>query len=205
MVPRRDGCAGACKGIGVDFFSRMQKRRTYVSATPSGSKRRPRVNDEIRVARVLLVDEEGKTEIVAVEEALSRAREAGVDLVEVSPKADPPVVKLANLGRYLYQLQKKEQKQRSRSHQTEVKTLRFGFRTDQHDLERLIQRAREFLAERHLVKFMVRLRGRELTNKEYAQDKLRKVVAALLDVSEIEQDMKRQGNAFLMIIRPKRG
>lgn len=204
MVPRGACCAGVCEGVGVDFFLPMQKRRTYVSATPSNSKRRPRVNDEIRVPRVLLVDEDGKTEVVPVEQAIARAREAGVDLVEVSPKADPPVVKLANLGRYLYQLQKKERKQRSRSHQTEVKTLRFGFRTDQHDLDRLIARAREFLAERHLVKFMVRLRGRELTNKEYAQDKLRKVVAALLDTAEIEQDMKRQGNAFLMIIRPKR-
>lgn len=82
--------------------------------------------------------------------------------------------------------------------------LRLGFRTDRHDLERLLTRAREFLGERHLVKFVIRLQGREMTNKEYAREKLRKLVAELHEVSDVEQDLKPQGNQFSMIVRPKR-
>jgi len=153
----------------------------------------------------LLIDEEGGAETMSVADALARAKEAEMDLVEVSPKAKPPVVKITDFGRYMYQLQKKDRKQRSHNKQTEVKMLRFSFRTDQHDLDRLVDRAKEFLADRHLVKFVVQLRGRELTNKEYAQDKLKKLVAGLHDITEIEQEMRRQGNQFSMIVRPKRG
>ena len=105
----------------------------------------------------------------------------------------------------MYQLQKKDKKQRSHSKQTEVKMLRFSFRTEQHDLNRILDRAREFLSHRHLVKLVVSLRGRELTNKEYAQEKLKNLAAELSDVSEVEQEMRRQGNQFSIIVRPKRG
>jgi translation initiation factor IF-3 len=152
----------------------------------------------------MLVSDEGKTEVLTRDAALSRARERELDLIEVSPKAQPPVVKIGEFGHYLYQLQKKEKKQRSHSKQVEVKMLRFGFRTDRHDLDRLSERAREFLAERHLVKFSVRLRGRELTNKEFAIDKLKGLMAGLADVSEIEQEVKRQGDQYIAILRPKR-
>lgn len=153
---------------------------------------------------MLLVADDGTTEAMSAEDALKRAKEAGVDLIEVSPKAKPPVVKLGDLGRHLYQLQKKDRKQRSHTKQTEVKMLRLGFRTDRHDLERLLDRAREFLGERHLVKFVIRLRGREMTNKEYAREKLRNLVAELEEVSDVEQELKPQGNQFSMIVRPKR-
>jgi len=104
----------------------------------------------------------------------------------------------------MYQLNKKEKKQRAHNKQTEVKTLRFGFRTERHDLERLMDRAKEFFAERHLVKFVVQLRGRELTNKGYAAEKLHMVVEGLSDVAEIEQEVKKQGNQFIVILRGKK-
>ena len=180
----------------------MQKRRKYVLA--QNKQRRPRINEEIRVPEVLLVSEEGVPERLTAAEALERARREETDLIEVSPKAVPPVVKLGDFGRHLYQLQKKERRQRGHSKQSEVKMLRFGFRTDHHDIERLATRAREFLSQHHLVKFVVRLRGRELTNKDYAKEKLHNVVQGLLDAAEVEQEMKRQGNTFLVILRPKR-
>lgn len=152
----------------------------------------------------MLVTDTGTTEIVATQVALERARAQELDLIEVSPKARPPVVKIGEFGHYLYQLQKKEKKQRSHSKQVEVKMLRFGFRTDKHDLERLADRAREFFAERHLVKFSVRLRGRELANKDFAIQKLKGVLQSLHDVSEVEQEVKRQGDQFIAILRPKR-
>lgn len=148
--------------------------------------------------------DEGEATTLKTADALARAREEGLDLIEVSPKAVPPVVKIGEFGHYLYQLQKKEKKQKAHSKQVEVKMLRFGFRTDKHDLDRLAERAREFLGERHLVKFSVRLRGRELANKEYAIQKLKTLVNSILDIADLEQDVRRQGDQFVMILRPKK-
>lgn len=162
------------------------------------------MNDQINVAEVLLVSEDGAAEKISIDEALRRAREAELDLIEVSPKAVPPVVKIDDFGHYLYALQKKEKKQKSGSKQTETKMLRFGFRTEKHDLERLVERAKEFLGDRHLVKFVVRLRGRELSNKDYAVQKLKGLLKELEDVAEVEQDVKPQGKDFFAVVRPKR-
>ncbi len=161
------------------------------------------MNEQINVPEVMLINEEGETEVIATSVALARAKAAEQDLIEVSPKAVPPVVKIGDFGHFLYQLQKKEKKQKAHSKQTEVKMLRFGFRTDTHDLNRLADRAREFLADRDLVKFTVRLRGRELANKDFAIAKLKDLIKGIMDVAELEQDVKRQGDQFFAILRPK--
>lgn len=137
-------------------------------------------------------------------DALKIAQEAGLDLIEVSPKAQPPVVKLGDFGSYLYQLKKREKRQKAHSKQTEVKVIRFGFRTDTGDLDRLANRTREFLAERHMVKVTIVLRGRELTNKEYGITKLNNFVKSLVDAAEVDQPTKRQGNQYIVILRPKK-
>lgn len=137
-------------------------------------------------------------------DAMKLAQEAGLDLIEVSPKAQPPVVKLGDFGSYLYQLKKREKRQKSHSKQTEVKVIRFGFRTDTGDLDRLANRAREFLAERNMVKVTIVLRGRELTNKEYGITKLNNFVKSLVDAAEVDQPTKRQGNQYIVILRPKK-
>jgi translation initiation factor IF-3 len=183
------------------FLPLQQRSRNQYRPQPR--ERRPRANEEIKAAEVLLVSDDGAQRL-SVPEALALAKAQELDLIEVSPKAQPPVVKIDDLGRYLYHLKKKEQQQRAHSKQTEVKTLRFGFRTEKHDLERLLDQARDFLKERHLVKFIVRLRGRELTNKDYAKEKLRNLVAELKDETEIEQELKPQGTQFSMIVRAKR-
>ena len=153
---------------------------------------------------MLLIADGGAAERLPIAVAIERARAQEQDLIEVAAKADPPVVKIGDVGHYMYQQQKKEKKQKAHSKQTEVKMLRFGFRTEQHDLDRLMDRAKEFFAERHLVKFAVRLRGREFTNKTYAADKLRKIITDLADCSEVEQDVKLTGNQFIAVLRPKR-
>ncbi len=152
----------------------------------------------------MLVADDGTTRTMTRNAALEEARAQGLDLIEVSPKAVPPVVKIGEFGHFLYQLQKKERKQRSHSKQVEVKMLRIGFRTDKHDIDRLVGRAREFFGERHLVKFNMRLRGRELANKEYGINKLKAVVTDLADVADVEQEIKRQGDQFMVILKPKR-
>jgi translation initiation factor IF-3 len=150
------------------------------------------------------VNDEGVTEKMTTVDALARAKEQGFDLIEVSPKAVPPVVKIGDYGSYLYRLKKKEKQQKAHSKQTEVKAIRFGFRTDTGDLDRQAARSREFLAERNMVKVGIVLRGRELSNKEYGIDKLKKFVESLADVSEVDQPIKRQGNQYIVILRPKK-
>lgn len=152
----------------------------------------------------MLVSDDGTTRTLTRNAALEEARAQGLDLIEVSPKAKPPVVKIGEFGHFLYQLQKKERKQRSHSKQVEVKMLRIGFRTEKHDIDRMVGRAREFFEERHLVKFNMRLRGRELANKEYGINKLKGIVTALADASDVEQEIKRQGDQFTVILKPKR-
>ena len=163
------------------------------------------MNEQITAPQVLLVRADGTTEALSSVDALARARAEELDLIEISPKAHPPVVKMGDVGHYLYQVQKKEKKQRSHSKQSEVKMLRFGFRTDRHDIDRLLLRAREFFLEKHSVKFVVRMRGRELSNKDYASQKLRSAIAGLQDVADVEQEVKLQGNQFIVVLRPRKG
>lgn len=162
------------------------------------------MNEQIRAEEVLLVQDDEGAKRMPFAEALAMAQEQELDLIEVSGKQSPPIVKIADYGNYLYHLQKKEKKQKAGAKQTETKMLRFGFRTERHDLDRILERAREFLEERHMVKFAVRLRGREFTNKQYAADKLRKLIAELSDVAEVDQEVKAQGNQFIAVVRAKR-
>lgn len=178
------------------------RQRFSSQRAPIGNQ--PRRNQQIRVPEVLLISDDGKAETLSTADALARAEAEGLDLIEVSPKAKPPVVKIGDFGSYLYKLKKKEKQQKAHSKQTEVKAIRFGFRTDTGDLDRQANRTREFLDERHLVKVTIVMRGRELTNKEYGMQKLHSFVESLADVSEVESPVKRQGNHFMVILRPKR-
>ena len=147
----------------------------------------------------------GETQdVVSLEEAIRRAKEQELDLIEISPNAVPPVCKILDRGSYLYQLKKKEKKAKAGSKQTEGKMVRFGFRTDQHDLDRLANQVRGFLEERHLVKISMRLRGRELTNQEYAREKMKKFIDGLADSADVEQPMRRQGNQYMAIVKAKK-
>jgi translation initiation factor IF-3 len=169
---------------------------------PQKIEKRPRINDQISSAEVLLVTEEGAKKM-PLEEAIALARAQELDLIEVSGNANPPIVKIEDVGHFMYAQQKKEKRQKAHSKQTEVKMLRFGFRTEQHDLDRLIDRAKEFFGEGHMVKFVVRLRGRELTNKQFAVQKLKGVLQQMADIADVEQDVRAQGNQFMAVVRPK--
>ncbi|HLC76093.1 MAG TPA: translation initiation factor IF-3 [Candidatus Peribacterales bacterium] len=170
---------------------------------PKQTEHRFRINEQIRSKEVRLIDGETQ-DVIPIEEAIRRAKERELDLIEISPNAVPPVCKILDRGSYLYQLKKKEKRAKAGSKQTEVKMVRFGFRTDQHDLDRLANQARGFLADRHLVKISMRLRGRELTNQEYARDKMKKFLDGLVDSAEVEQPMRRQGNQYMAIVRAKK-
>ena len=139
-----------------------------------------RINRYIRVPQVRLIGADGtQFGVVPIEEALRRAEDAQLDLVEVAPTAQPPVCRILDYGKFKYQQHKKEAEARRKQATTTVKELRLGYRTDVGDLERQIQKAREFLAVGDRVKFSLRFRGREMAYQNLGRDKLMGVCDAL--------------------------
>jgi translation initiation factor IF-3 len=154
-------------------------RRSQISRT--------RVNDEIRISPVRLIDAEGEqVGIVSLEEAKTRAAEARLDLVEVAAEARPPVVKLLDWGRHQYEQQKKAREARKNQHQMEVKEVQLRPRTDDHDFEVKLKRARRFLEEGNAVRVVLRFRGRELRRPEVGVETLERMLEATRDLARVE-------------------
>ncbi|MBN1258879.1 translation initiation factor IF-3 [Candidatus Peregrinibacteria bacterium] len=162
-----------------------------------------RVNDKIRAPQVLLIDGEEKVGVIPTEEAITRAQEKGLDLVEVSPLADPPVCKVMDFKNYLYNEKKKGKKQKRAQKQIETKTIRLSIRTDIHDLEVKAKKARKFLEGRNIVKVVVLFRGREMAHGDLGFVKMKQFYEMLQDIANIEQEAKRQGYQMTMILNPK--
>jgi len=133
---------------------------------------------------------------------LRRAEEAQLDLVEVAPKAQPPVCRILDYGKFKYQEHKKEAEARRKQSVTTVKELRLGYRTDVGDLERQIQKAREFLAEGDRVKFTLRFRGREMAYQNLGREKLMKVCDALADTATVEGNPRMEGRLMGVLLAP---
>jgi len=161
-----------------------------------------RVNLDIRVPRILLVDGEDKQEMT-VEEGVQKAQAVGLDLVEVAPLASPPVCKIMDFKNYLYNLKKKEKKQRKSAKKTETKTVRLSVGIEQHDMETKARQARGFLEGRDLVKVVLIFHGREITHQDLGLEKLKKFFALLEDIAEMEQPPTRQGYQMGMMLVPK--
>ncbi len=139
-----------------------------------------------------------------MEEALSRAQEVQLDLVEVSPTADPPVVRILDYPRFIYEQQKKEREARRTQKQVEVKEIRFRPKTNEHHRAIRVEQARKWLEEGHKVKVRIRFRGREITYPELAQKQLQEVAEELGDVAVVEQMPNMEGRTMLMILAPKK-
>lgn len=146
--------------------------------------------------------DDGQLGVKSLEDALKLAQEAEMDLVEVAPKADPPVCKILDYGKYLYRQNKIEQKHKKMQKQTEMKGIRISFRIDTHDLETKIKQARGFIEDRNGVKVTLVFRGREATHSDIAKKKLDLFYDSLKDIAHMEQSPKRQGNTMFMILVP---
>ena len=142
--------------------------------------------------------------IVPFEEALNIAQENGTDLVEVAPNADPPVCRLMDYGKYLYEAQKRERDQRKSQTKVEIKEIRLRPKTGEHDIKYKLKRARSFLERGAKVRVRLRFRGREVTHPEVAIDLLRRVAEDLKDVSVIEKMPAKEGMTMLMILGPNK-
>ena len=126
------------------------------------------------------------------------AEEEGLDLVEISPDAKPPVCKVLDYGKYRYEISKKEKDSKKKQHVIIVKEIRLRPRTEDHDLEFKIKHARNFLEQKNKVKFTVMFRGREMAYKEFGEKLLDRVVEKLEDIAKIETDKKFEGRSLTM-------
>ncbi len=162
-----------------------------------------RVNEYIRVPKVRLIGPDGTNRgIVAIQDALRIAREAGLDLVEVSPNANPPVCRVMDFGKFIYERQKKEKEARKAQKQIEIKELRIRPKTSKHHLMFKIKDARRWLERGMKVKVTVRFRGREIDYPELALEDLKDIALELSDISEVEQPPTMQGRSLSIMLAP---
>lgn len=165
-----------------------------------------RVNTFIRAPQLRVIDSDGKQlGILPRSEALRLAEERSLDLVEVAPNADPPVVKLMDFGKYQYERAKREREARKARREIEVKEIRFRPKIGEHDMTFKVKQARTFLQSGAKVKVRVRFRGREITYPEVAMKQLEHVAEQLSDISTVEQQPSFEGPTILMILAPHSG
>ena len=162
-----------------------------------------RINRKIRAPQVRLIGAAGEqVGIVPVEEALRLAEVAQLDLVEIAPKAQPPVCRILDYGKFKYQQHKKETEAKKKSTTTTVKELRLGYRTDTGDIERQIDKARTFLEAGDRVKFLLRFRGREMAYQNLGREKLLGVCEALKEIATPEGSPRMEGRMMGILLAP---
>ncbi len=175
--------------------------KTIQTATLPSTTHKNRVNDEINAKEVRLIDQDGKMiGVVPILQALRIAEEKDLDLVEISPNANPPVCKILDYRKFIYEQQKREKTQRKQQSSQEMKELRFTWRTAEHDFNFKVRHAREFLEEGNKVKATVMFRGREIAHREVGEELLSKFVESLSDIAKIDTPIKLDGKRMSVIL-----
>ena len=163
-----------------------------------------RVNDLIRVPLVRLIDSAGEQlGIVSIEDALRKATEASMDLVEVAPNSDPPVCRIMDYGKYKYQQAKKAQEAKKKQSQTQVKEIKMRPKIADHDFSFKMKKVLSFLEDKDRVKVTVQFRGREIAYAESGRELLRRVAEEAQEVGQVEGTPKLEGRFMIMILAPK--
>lgn len=176
---------------------RTYKRRSEISKSI-------RINGEIRADELRVIGSDGEQlGIMSRSDALKAAEEAGVDLVEISPNAAPPVVKIVDWGKYQYQKMKELQKSKKNSKPSELKQMRFGLKIGAGDLDIKLRKIREFLAAGHKVRIQIFYRGREMAHKELGFEMIDRIVALLEDEAILEQKPQMAGRNLSIVVRSK--
>jgi len=162
-----------------------------------------RTNRDIRAQQVRLIDEDGEMiGVVPIREALMRAHEAGLDLVEISPQAEPPVCKILDYGKFKYEQDKKANEAKKKQKVIEIKEIKLRPNIGDHDYEIKMKQAKKFLEEGDKVKFTLRFRGREMSHVEIGMATLNKVKRDLDGMVRIEFEPKFEGRQVIMIVAP---
>jgi translation initiation factor IF-3 len=173
-------------------------------AAPPPSKDGPRVNDEIRAFRVLLIDAEGEKQgEMPTSAALEAAQEAGLDLVEVAPNAQPPVVKIMDYGKFRFEEQKKKAAARKNAKAVEIKEIKVRPGIDDHDLETKTRAMERFFEEGDKVKITLRFRGRELAHTHLGMEVLENIRRQFDGVAKVEQEPRFEGKQVIMVMAPR--
>ena len=162
-----------------------------------------RVNEQIRVREVRIVGEDS-SEVVPTRKALDMAHQKGVDLVEISPNAQPPVCRLIDYSKFLYQQKKHQKEMKQKQVKVEVKEIRFGPQTDEHDYQFKLKHAREFLNEGNKVRAYVFFRGRSILFKEQGEVLLLRFANDLEEFGKVEQMPKLEGKKMFLYLAPKK-
>lgn len=173
---------------------------------PKRDTNQPRINRQIRVSPVRLIGEEGEQlGIVPIEEARDQAQEAGLDLVEVGPKASPPVVKILDWGKLKYEKEKKARESKKKTHVIEVKEVKYRPNIDSHDYDIKTARARRFLKAGKKVKVTIFFRYRQLRRPELGAEILDRVTKELADVGVVESRSGLDGRRMILVLAPAEG
>ena len=162
-----------------------------------------RINEQIRVREVRIVGDDGST-VVPTQQALEMAREEGVDLVEISPNAQPPVCRLIDYSKFLYQQKKRMKEMKAKQVKVEVKEIRFGPQTDEHDYQFKLKHARGFLEEGNKVRAYVFFRGRSILFKEQGEVLLLRFANDLEEVGKVEGMPSLEGKKMFLYLAPKK-
>ena len=164
----------------------------------------PRINDEIRVPQVRLIDDAGEMiGVMSAREALIRAYDVGLDLVEISPNAVPPVCKILDYGKYKYEQQKKANEARKKQKVVEIKEIKVRPNIDDHDYEVKMKQMKNFIGEGDKVKVTLRFRGREMAHQELGVKVLERIRSDLMELVKVEQMPKLENRQMVMVISPK--
>ena len=168
------------------------------------NKDKTNINKDIRARDVRLIDQKGnQTGVVPLKQALQSAQDAGLDLVEVSPNANPPVCKIMDYGRFKYEQTKKLQEAKKKQTTFQVKEIKVRPKTGEHDLFTKLGHIRRFLDKKDKVKVTVLFRGREITLSEQAREILEIIAEETEDVAVVEQEPRFEGRTMVMILSPK--
>lgn len=162
-----------------------------------------RINSEIRANSVRVIDVSGEQlGILSIRDALNIATEKQLDLVEVAPNANPPVCRLMDYGKYLFEKQKRERESRKAQKQIEIKELRLRPKTDEHDVQVVLSKIRKFTGEGAKVRVRIRFRGREMQHPEVARTLLERVAKDVADVTVVESMPLLDGSSMVMVLAP---
>ncbi|WP_081621759.1 MULTISPECIES: translation initiation factor IF-3 [unclassified Thioalkalivibrio] len=164
-----------------------------------------RLNDQITSSKIRLIDAEGENRgITTSEEALDMARDSGLDLVEISPNAEPPVCRIMDYGKYKFEQSKKAQEARKKQKQIQIKEVKFRPGTDEGDYNVKLRNLRRFLENGDKAKVTIRFRGREMRHQELGNQLLDKIEQDVTDIAVVEQRPKMEGRQMIMVMSPRK-
>lgn len=163
-----------------------------------------RINERIRAREVRVIADSGQLGIMTPGEALKVARAQGLDLVEISPTAEPPVCKIMDYGKYLYQQSKRQHEARKRQHHVVVKEVKFRPNVDEHDYQFKKNHVVRFLGDGDKVKVTILFRGREITHSEIGRRVLERLIQEIADIGVVENRARMEGNTMTAILAPKK-